>query len=66
MTSYIKIDQPEIIALLFPPQNSDFTPSPANAEDVSFEIDPQSSFFPLRSRLLVPLIQLRKDTLNKE
>jgi len=39
MTSYIKIDQPEIIALLFPPQNRDLTPSPANAEDVSFETD---------------------------
>ncbi|MGB3211982.1 MAG: alpha/beta hydrolase [Desulforhopalus sp.] len=38
MTSYSKIDQPEVIALLFPPQKSSATPCPADAEDVSFDI----------------------------
>ena len=37
MTLYSKIDQPEVIELLFPPQNNATSPCPANAEDVIFE-----------------------------
>ncbi|WP_167496359.1 alpha/beta hydrolase [Desulfopila sp. IMCC35006] len=38
MVAYSKIDQPEILALLFPPLNSAPTPCPAGAEDISFAI----------------------------
>ena len=38
MTPYSKIDQPEVIALLFPPQREATSPCPANAEDVVFEV----------------------------
>jgi alpha-beta hydrolase superfamily lysophospholipase len=38
MTPYSKIDQPEVIELLFPPQSRTESPCPANAEDVSFEV----------------------------
>ncbi len=39
MTSYSKIDQPAVTALLFPQKTQTASLCPANAEDISFEID---------------------------
>jgi uncharacterized protein len=39
MIPYSRIDQPEVIALIFPAQCKTQSPCPANAEDVSLEID---------------------------
>ncbi len=36
MVAYSKIDQPEILALLFPPLSTVSSPCPASAEDISF------------------------------
>ncbi len=38
MIPYSKIDQPEIMKLLFPPQSISTSPCPENAEDVAFEV----------------------------
>ena len=39
MVAYSKIDQPEILALLFPSQNNVPSPCPAGAEDIRFTTD---------------------------
>lgn len=39
MVAYSKIDQPEILALLFPPLKNVPSPCPAGAEDISFTTD---------------------------
>lgn len=39
MIPYSKIDQPEVISLLFPSQSNAASPCPENAEDVIFEAD---------------------------